>query len=148
PGGGLTISGSHILPSGVFDAAAFTVRTGAACAPLALYADLCVRPDLVTDALAGKPPGSSHIPIDTALCAAPASADAFRRPSATRPLDPIRAGTPTTLLCPWMLAPDLTAHPSLRVSVQAILPGGAVVPLEVSATTLRLPALPPGAVQL
>src|SRR6185437_12602676 len=40
--------------------------TGTCSAPLALYADLCVRPDLVAAAFAGQPVPQLHIPMDTA----------------------------------------------------------------------------------
>ena len=66
PAGGVAFSGSYVSAPRDADLTALTVRTGAACAPLALYADVCLRPDLVAAALAGELVPSLHVPMDTA----------------------------------------------------------------------------------
>jgi len=65
PSGGVTICGIHVLFSGAVDLSKLVLRTGAQCAPLALYGDLCLRPDLVAEALAGPPAPPIHVPMST-----------------------------------------------------------------------------------
>lgn len=51
--GGVTTAGPYALFSDPADVELFHVRTGNACAPLGLYADMCLRPELVAAAVSG-----------------------------------------------------------------------------------------------
>jgi WD40 repeat protein len=53
-GGGATTAGAYALLSDPSDIELFHVRTGGVCAPLALYTDLCLKPERVADAVSGR----------------------------------------------------------------------------------------------
>ncbi|HYO67771.1 MAG TPA: pentapeptide repeat-containing protein [Archangium sp.] len=53
--GWATLAGSYAFPSPDMDLDRLVVRAGAKCAPLSLFRDQCIRPDLVQAALAGRP---------------------------------------------------------------------------------------------
>ncbi|WP_437672231.1 pentapeptide repeat-containing protein [Sorangium sp. So ce131] len=64
--GGVTTAGSYAALSNPVDVELCAVRTSAGCAPLALYADLCVRPDLVAAIVSGETVPFLSIPMDVA----------------------------------------------------------------------------------
>ncbi|MGK3962942.1 pentapeptide repeat-containing protein [Sorangium sp. So ce118] len=66
PEGGVAVAGAFAAPSYSADLDSFVVRTGARCAPLMLYRDVCVSLALITDALCGKPVPAVSIPMDIA----------------------------------------------------------------------------------
>jgi uncharacterized protein YjiK len=149
PSGGVAICGIHVVLSGAVDLSDLVLRTGTQCAPLALYADLCLRPDLVAEALAGNPPPSLHVPMDTAVRSIAAAAHEALVPSDLGALPPIKAGSATTLPTPWAIPADLANLHGFRLTLKALLPEAPIeLPVDPLHTTLDLPALPPGTHQL
>jgi WD40 repeat protein len=64
--GWATLAGSYALPSPDMDLERVMVRAGAKCAPLSLFRDQCIRPDLVQAALAGRPVKPLRLDLGTA----------------------------------------------------------------------------------
>jgi WD40 repeat protein len=88
-------SGPYAVPSGNIDLDSLVVCTGARCAPLSLYADICIRPDLVAASLAGQPVPPLSIAMDVAERRVGAASAAV-----LPPLLPARARPPADLAGP------------------------------------------------
>lgn len=149
PSGGVVICGINVVLSGAVDLSALVVRTGTKCAPLTLYSDICLRPDLVAEALAGSPPPARHVPMDTAARSIAASAHEALVPRDLGAFLHIKAGSTTTLESPWSIPDDLLSFHGFRLTLKAILPADPVdIPIDPRRPTVDLPALPPGTHQL
>jgi WD40 repeat protein len=145
PIGSATFSGSYTSPTGGMAMFMFAARTGTTCAPLELYKDLCIRPDLIAAALAGKPVPPLHIPMDTAARMVEAAVKALLDQHQADPTQPIRSGTRTTIPFPWKLAPAILATHGFNWHVDIMSPAGAFQPVQAQlGHTLSLPELAPG----